>query len=282
MSETGSHGGSSEGEVRTPLLFISSAFDRRNGPPKPAELVQQTDLVATLAIGLGLPISRNSVGKLLLPVVQQKTMREQLRYLHLNGFQLSRLLQENTPAYEKGKINIWADRGFEQFKMAEKSHGSWIKLYLEGNTSEVLMNLGKKVLKQYLEAIKTLSSSLSKQVAQYDLYSMVVGTIIVVEVLVLFLLSIPKALSPRAEFEVPLSLPLCSLLFYLLCLLLCAVHVVLCTSTESLCYFCSISWLSAIGVIMLVSGLLCVILSALEKRCLNPKLVVKVRARKTT
>ncbi|XP_060093042.1 GPI ethanolamine phosphate transferase 2 isoform X2 [Heteronotia binoei] len=268
MSETGSHGGSSEGEVHTPLLFVSSAFDRRNGPPKPAELVQQTDLAVTLAIGLGLPISRNSVGKLLLPVVQQKTMREQLRYLHLNGFQLSRLLQENTPAYEK-------DHGFEQFKMAEKSHASWIKLYLEGNTSEVLLNLGKKVLKQYLEAIKTLSSSLSKQVAQYDLYSMIVGTVIVLEVLVLLLLSLPKALSARAEFDVPLSPPLCSLLFYLLCLLLCAVHVVLCTSTESLCYFCSISWLSAVGVIMLVSGLLCVILSALEKRCLNPKLLIK-------
>lgn len=31
-------------------------------------------------------------------------MREQLRFVHLNGFQLSRLLQENTPAYEKGKL----------------------------------------------------------------------------------------------------------------------------------------------------------------------------------
>ncbi|XP_062827610.1 GPI ethanolamine phosphate transferase 2 isoform X4 [Anolis carolinensis] len=103
MSETGSHGGSSEGEVRTPLLLISSAFNKRSGPQKPPELVQQTDLAVTLALGLGLPISRNSIGKLLLPVVQQKTMREQLRYLHLNGFQLSRLLQENVPAYEKGK-----------------------------------------------------------------------------------------------------------------------------------------------------------------------------------
>lgn len=66
--------------------------------------------------------------------------------------------------------------------MAEKSHGSWIKLYLEGNTSEVLRNLGKKVLRQYLEAIRVLSNSLSKQVAQYDTYSMIVGTIIVLEV----------------------------------------------------------------------------------------------------
>ncbi|XP_027758045.1 GPI ethanolamine phosphate transferase 2 isoform X4 [Empidonax traillii] len=102
MSETGSHGGSSEGEVHTPLLFISSAFEKRSGPLTQPERVQQTDLASTLAVGLGLPISRNSVGNLILPVVEGKTMREQLRFVHLNGFQLSRLLQENTPAYEKG------------------------------------------------------------------------------------------------------------------------------------------------------------------------------------
>ncbi|XP_060124658.1 GPI ethanolamine phosphate transferase 2 isoform X2 [Zootoca vivipara] len=274
MSETGSHGGSSEGEVRTPLLFVSSAFDRAGGLLKPPELVQQTDLAVTLAIGLGLPISRNSVGQLLLPVVQQKTVREQLRYLHLNGFQLSRLLQENMATYEK-------DPGFQQFKMVEKSHGSWLKLYLEGNTSEVLRNLGKKVLRQYLEAIRVLSSSLSKQVAQYDTYSMIVGTVIILEVLVLLLLSTAKALSSRAELEVPLSL-LCSLLFYLTCLMLCTVHVVVCTSAESSCYFCSISWLTATGVIVLISGLLCVVLSALENVFVNPKLMTKNPAAATS
>uniref|UniRef100_A0A8C2TIQ6 Phosphatidylinositol glycan anchor biosynthesis class G (EMM blood group) n=1 Tax=Coturnix japonica TaxID=93934 RepID=A0A8C2TIQ6_COTJA len=174
MSETGSHGGSSEGEVHTPLLFISSAFEKKSGPLTQLELVQQTDLASTLAVGLGLPISRNNVGNIILPVVGSRTMREQLRFLHMNGFQLSTLLQENTPAYGK-------DLGYEQFKIAEKSHGNWIKLYLEGNNSEILLNLGKKVLKQYLEALRTLSSSLSKQVAQYDMYSMMVGTVIIME-----------------------------------------------------------------------------------------------------
>ncbi|XP_035748277.1 GPI ethanolamine phosphate transferase 2 isoform X3 [Egretta garzetta] len=197
MSETGSHGGSSEGEVRTPLLFISSAFEKRSDP------------------------------------------------------------------------------GYEHFKIAEKSHGNWIKLYLEGNNSEILLNFGKKVLKQYLEALKTLSSSLSKQVAQYDMYSMMVGTVIIMEVLLLLLLSIPKALSSRAEFEVPLSPPLFSLLFYLMCLMLCAVHVIVCTSAESLCYFCSISWLTAVGVMMLISALMCGILSAIAKIFENSRLPLK-------
>ncbi|XP_030327195.1 GPI ethanolamine phosphate transferase 2 isoform X5 [Strigops habroptila] len=268
MSETGSHGGSSAGEVHTPLLFISSAFEKRSGPLTQPERVQQTDLASTLAVGLGLPISRNSVGNLILPVVGGRTMREQLRFVHLNGFQLSRLLQENTPAYEK-------DPGYEHFKIAEKSHANWIKLYLEGNNSEILLNLGKKVLKQYLEALKTLSSSLSRQVAQYDMYSMMVGTVIIMEVLLLLFLSIPKALSSRAEFEVPLSLPLFSLLFYLVCLMLCAVHVIVCTSAESLCYFCSMSWFTAVGVMMLISALMCGILSAIAKIFENSRLPVK-------
>lgn len=97
----------------------------------------------------------------------------------------------------------------------------------------------------------------------------------------LLLLSIPKALSRRAEFEVPLSL-LSSLLFYLMCLTLCAVHVVVCTSAESLCYFCSISWLTAVGVIMLISGLLCLILSALEKMFVNSKQPPQVSFRNIT
>ncbi|OPJ61963.1 GPI ethanolamine phosphate transferase 2 [Patagioenas fasciata monilis] len=256
MSETGSHGGSSEGEVRTPLLFISSAFEKRSA--------------STLAVCLGLPIPRNSVGKLIWPVVGGKTMREQLRFVHLNGFQLSRLLQENTPVYEKE-----SDPGYEHFKIAEKSHGNWIKLYLEGNNSEILLNFGKKILKQYLEALKTLSSSLSKQVAQYDVYSMLVGAVIIMEVLLLLLLSIPKALSSRAEFEVPLSPPLFSLLFYLICLVLCAVHVIVCTSAESLCYFCSLSWLTAVGVIMLISVLMCGILSTIARVFENSRLPLK-------
>ncbi|XP_074130576.1 GPI ethanolamine phosphate transferase 2 isoform X3 [Sminthopsis crassicaudata] len=174
MSETGGHGASSVEEVSTPLVLISSAFQRKSGNFQPPKHVQQTDLAATLAVGLGLPIPKNSVGSLLFPVVEGATMREQLRFLHLNSVQLSRLLQENVPMFEK-------DPGYQQFKVSEKLHGNWIKLYLEGNNSEVLLNLGRKVLKQYLNALKTLSMSLSKQVAQYDMYSMMVGTVIVLE-----------------------------------------------------------------------------------------------------
>ncbi|XP_077858908.1 GPI ethanolamine phosphate transferase 2, catalytic subunit isoform X12 [Macaca mulatta] len=256
MSETGSHGASSMEEVNTPLILISSAFERKPGDIRHPEHVQQTDVAATLAIALGLPIPKDSVGSLLFPVVEGRPMREQLRFLHLNTVQLSKLLQENVPSYEK-------DPGFEQFKMSERLHGNWIRLYLEEKHSEVLFNLGSKVLRQYLAALKTLSLSLSTQVAQYDMYSMMVGTVVVLEVLTLLLLSVPQALHRKAELEVPLSSPGFSLLFYLVILVLSAVHVIVCTSAESSCYFCGLSWLAAGGVMVLASALLCVVVSVL-------------------
>ncbi|XP_026916577.2 GPI ethanolamine phosphate transferase 2 isoform X6 [Acinonyx jubatus] len=268
MSETGSHGASSMEEVNTPLILISSAFERKPGDIRHPKHVQQTDLAATLAIGLGLPIPENSVGSLLFPSIEGRPVREQLRFLHLNAVQLSKLLQENVPSYKK-------EPGFEQFKMAERLHGNWIRLYLEENTSEVLFNLGTKVRRQYLDALRTLSLSLSRQVAQYDIYSMLVGTVMVLEVLTLLLLSIPQALSSKAELEIPLWSPVFSLLFYLMFLVLSALHVIVCTSAESSCYFCGLSWLTAGGVMVLISALLCAVVSALAKMFASGKLLSK-------
>lgn len=75
-----------------------------------------------------------------------------------------------------------SEAGFEQYRVAEKAHGNWMKLYLEGNTSEVLSNMGKKVLKQYLEALAALSSALGKQLGKYDMYSMIAGMVFVFQV----------------------------------------------------------------------------------------------------
>ncbi|NWQ64897.1 PIGG transferase, partial [Neopipo cinnamomea] len=281
MSETGSHGGSSEGEVHTPLLFISSAFEKRSVHTGQYYL---TSSLMTWAVGQSAPSARGGRSTKLIEVFDavggsaaiQRYLDRLEKWANRNLLRFSKgkcqtlHLERNNPVHRNG-----FDPGYEHFKIAEKSHGNWIKLYLEGNNSEILLNLGKKVLKQYLEALKTLSSSLSKQVAQYDMYSMMVGTVIIMEVLLLLLLSVPKALSKRAEFEVPLSPPLFSLLFYLMCLMLCAVHVIVCTSAESLCYFCSMSWLTAVGVMMLISALMCGILSAIAKNFENSRLPLK-------
>uniref|UniRef100_A0A4W2D4N0 Phosphatidylinositol glycan anchor biosynthesis class G (EMM blood group) n=1 Tax=Bos indicus x Bos taurus TaxID=30522 RepID=A0A4W2D4N0_BOBOX len=258
MSEAGGHGASSMEEVNTALVLVSSAFERKPGDVRHPTRVQQTDLAATLSIGLGLPIPKSNTGGLMFPVVEGRPMREQLRFLHLNTVQLSKLLQENVPSYNK-------EPGFEQFKVSERSHRNWIRLYLEENNSEVVFNLGAKVRRQYLDALRTLKLSLSRRAAQYDVYSMAVGTVLVLEALVLLLLSVPQALSSRAELDVPLLSPVCSLLFYLLLLALAALHVVVCTAADSSCYLCSLPWLAAGGVMTLIAALLCAGMSALTR-----------------
>lgn len=265
MSETGSHGGSSEPEVSTPLVLISPAFRRKAGMVKPA-VVEQVDLPPTLALGLGLPVSQNSVGRIIPDVLEETSLRDQLRFLHLNGHQLSCLLKDSLPNYEK-------DAGFEQFRMAEKAHGNWMKLYLEGNTSEVLSNMGKKVLKQYLEALAAMSSALSKQLGKYDMYSMIVGMVVVFQLLLVLLLAMPEALSGAASVDLPVLSALLSLPFYLLCLLFASVHVLVCTSAESSCYFCSLSWGLVFAAIAFSSALFCIIISMATRRLpLGPKI----------
>ncbi|XP_024919017.1 GPI ethanolamine phosphate transferase 2 isoform X3 [Cynoglossus semilaevis] len=258
MSETGSHGGSSEPEVNTPLVLISPAFRRKEGTLKP-DVVEQIDLTPTLALGLGLPISQNSVGRIIPGVFEETSLRDKLRFLHLNGHQLSCLLKDSLPSYEK-------EPGFEQFRVAEKAHGSWMKLYLEGNTSEVLANMGKKVLKQYLDALNAMSSALGKQLGRYDMYSMIAGMVVVFQLLLLLLLALPEALSGAAAVDVPVLSAVLSLPFYLLCLLFASVHVLVCTSAESSCYFCSLSWGLVFAAVVFSSALFCILISMAMRR----------------
>ncbi|TWW55803.1 Translation factor GUF1, mitochondrial [Takifugu flavidus] len=258
MSETGSHGGSSEPEVNTPLVLISPAFKRKVGMEKPG-VIEQVDLAPTLALGLGLPISQNSVGRVIPGVFQESSLRDQLRFLHLNGHQLNCLLKDSMPSYEK-------EAGFEQYRVAEKAHGNWMKLYFEGNTSEVLSNMGKKVLKQYLEALAALSSALSKQLGKYDMYSMIAGMVFVFQLLMILLLAMPEALSADAAVDLPVASALLSLPFYLLCLLLASVHVLVCTSATSSCYFCTLSWGLVFVVVAFSSAMFCILISMAVRR----------------
>ncbi|XP_053735788.1 GPI ethanolamine phosphate transferase 2 isoform X1 [Synchiropus splendidus] len=258
MSETGSHGGSSEPEVNTPLVLISPAFKRKAGMEKPG-IVEQVDLTPTLALGLGLPISQNSVGRIIPGVMEENSVRDQLRFLHLNGHQLSCLLKDSMPDYQK-------EVGFENYRVAERAHGNWMKLYLEGNTSEVLGNMGKKVLKQYLEALAAMSSALSKQLGKYDMYSMIVGLVFVFQLLLVLLLAMPEALSGAAAVDIPILSALLSLPFYLLCLFLASVHVLVCTSAGNTCFFCSLSWGLVFAAVAFSSAMFCILVSMVARR----------------
>uniref|UniRef100_A0A8C4NHP1 Phosphatidylinositol glycan anchor biosynthesis class G n=1 Tax=Eptatretus burgeri TaxID=7764 RepID=A0A8C4NHP1_EPTBU len=179
MSNAGSHGGSSDEEMLTPLIFFSSAFPVATADLSPH--AEQTDIAVTLSFTLGLPVPRNSLGHLLLPVMAHLPLRDKLRFLHINGWQLTVLLAPS------GSHSL--NRGHALFKATEMEHGAWIDLVHAGNvSSKDLSILGSRLMKRYQEALQFMSQSLGESLAQYDIYSMVLGIILEFQVLLILLL----------------------------------------------------------------------------------------------
>ncbi|GAA6078414.1 GPI ethanolamine phosphate transferase 2 isoform X1 [Tachysurus ichikawai] len=79
----------------------------------------------------------------------------------------------------------------------------------------------------------------------------------------------PEALSGAACVDVPLATVFLSLPFYLLILLGSSVHVLVCTSSEASCYFCSLPWLLAFIAIVFSSALFCSVVSMAARRALK-------------
>ncbi|KAK3563985.1 hypothetical protein QTP86_006233 [Hemibagrus guttatus] len=88
-------------------------------------------------------------------------------------------------------------------------------------------------------------------------------------ILVLLLLAMPEALSGAACVDVPLATTFLSLPFYLLVLLGSSVHVLVCTSSEASCYFCSLPWLLVFIAIVFSSALFCSLVSMAARRALK-------------
>uniref|UniRef100_UPI00358E86F1 GPI ethanolamine phosphate transferase 2 isoform X2 n=1 Tax=Myxine glutinosa TaxID=7769 RepID=UPI00358E86F1 len=220
ISNAGSHGGSSDEEILTPLIFFSSAF-----PVTTADFVphaEQTDIAVTLSFTLGLPVPRNSLGHLLLPVVDHLPLRDKLRFLHINGWQLTVLLAPS----DSHSLN----RGHALFKATEMEHGAWIDLVHAGNvSSKDLSILGSRLMKRYQEALQFMSQSLGESLAQYDVYSMVLGILLEFQVLLILLLH------PHFQFTVVPPTAALSIVFGVGLLFL---HTVLCThpTPPALCH----------------------------------------------
>lgn len=95
--------------------------------------------------------------------------------------------------------------------------------------------------------------------------------------MLVLLLAMPEALSGEAVVDIPVLSALLSLPFYLLCLLLASVHVLVCTSTESSCYFCSLSWGLVFAAVAFSSAVFCILISMAARRLpLGPKIHGKV------
>ncbi|CAN7997412.1 unnamed protein product [Ixodes hexagonus] len=107
MNAVGNHGGSSEGEVMTALLFIPTEPWVFGG--KDIETVSQVDIAATLSLLTGLPIPKGSYGRALADVLTAAnfTAVERLFLLQYNLQQMLRVYQSEfggvTPLSAKAK-----------------------------------------------------------------------------------------------------------------------------------------------------------------------------------
>lgn len=97
------------------------------------------------------------------------------------------------------------------------------------------------------------------------------------QLLLVLVLAMPEALSAEAAVDLPVLSALLSLPFYLLCLLLASVHVLVCTSAESTCYFCSLSWGLVFAAVAFSAAMFCILLSLAARRLpMGPKIHRKV------
>ncbi|EIE83461.1 hypothetical protein RO3G_08166 [Rhizopus delemar RA 99-880] len=118
MNEKGNHGGSSIGETSTALVFLSPRFKSRPVLEKfkhviPEQrptvmsypVVNQIDIVPTLASLLSFPIPKNNLGKVIIDLLKTEDEATVLRALYLNAFQLGQLIGKMSPAINKYVID---------------------------------------------------------------------------------------------------------------------------------------------------------------------------------
>ncbi|RWS27092.1 GPI ethanolamine phosphate transferase 2-like isoform X2 [Leptotrombidium deliense] len=97
MTEAGNHGGSTDDETNTAMIFIdtkaSKSHENVNIESLSSERVRQVDFAATLSSLLGLPIPLKSVGKIILPVIRayEPSLTKRLCHFHQNSVQMLKI-----------------------------------------------------------------------------------------------------------------------------------------------------------------------------------------------
>ncbi|KAK2656569.1 hypothetical protein Ddye_009621 [Dipteronia dyeriana] len=103
MTEHGNHGGSSFEETDSLALFIGLRNHVSDYASATQNTVHQVDIAPTLALLLGVPIPKNSVG-VMISETFDLLKDDQLRALELNSWQLLRLLQAQLSELSCGNI----------------------------------------------------------------------------------------------------------------------------------------------------------------------------------
>nr|XP_032809279.1 GPI ethanolamine phosphate transferase 2 isoform X1 [Petromyzon marinus] len=181
MSNAGSHGGSSEEELLSPLLLFSSAFPLADPETVPAEVLQ-VDLAATLSLGMGRPVPLNSMGHVITAALEHRPIREQLRALQANAHQLAALLRAGTASYA-------TEPGYLHRENAERWHESWLRQAPANGSGDAPAALAALARGRYVDALRGLSRAVTRDLARYDTRAMAAGGATVLLALVLLVVS---------------------------------------------------------------------------------------------
>ncbi|XP_072172994.1 GPI ethanolamine phosphate transferase 2-like [Diadema setosum] len=189
MSEGGSHGGASQGEVLTPLIFISSAYSGGRGMLETNHQVQQIDFAPTISLLLGHPIPQNSLGCVIPQALDGSlAMQEQLRALQLNGYQLMAVHQINS-----GRVDEDAKL---QLMQAVRLHAKWLQVET-GVTSQVHRDLGERAVEQYMKALHTMRDRIMASLSQYDMHAIISGILLLWVVFFILILEMASSQANR-------------------------------------------------------------------------------------
>ncbi|KAF8462061.1 alkaline-phosphatase-like protein [Kalaharituber pfeilii] len=187
MNDAGGHGGSTAGETSAVMMFMSPKFkEYTNGgfaaPAQPFgefkfhKLVEQTDIVPTLAGMLHFPIPRNNVGRMIPDFLQMWNEKDRAQVLLNNAEQMLEVVKTTFPAFESAvadPVSCKAKSQTEDLKLA----CMWAKI-LDAHALWKADKVGvDNVIEELLRFIKEAQDVLSMAASNYNLTLMTLGVI---------------------------------------------------------------------------------------------------------
>lgn len=156
MSDSGSHGGSSKAEVEIPLTFLMEGCQPDSESISDFSNHLQIDLAPTIAVLMGIPIPSNNLGSIIPGVLGGFEMTHKLYAVYTNARNMYLQLERNAenPVYERA-----------------------VKLYQDWLTNNATKN-GNDIMNLFLQAVEEMSSSSVKNLAQFDLYIMIISIVL--------------------------------------------------------------------------------------------------------
>ncbi|GAA5795555.1 hypothetical protein HPULCUR_000915 [Helicostylum pulchrum] len=184
MNEKGNHGGSSVGETSAALVFLSPRFESRPSIKRHVSasqnsilghpVIDQIDIVPTLATLFGFPIPKNNLGKVIDSLYNTENAASVINGLALNAHQLVQLLSKLFPELSRF---IKGQNDYDQ-NSPSKYYAEAIDLH-ETYKIEKTEQIAQDTIKAYYKFIDMAQSYLSNTASDYNLKLMITGVILI-------------------------------------------------------------------------------------------------------